>query len=136
MGGEGLNDTVDRLKALEGGLLGEGGKPPEAPGGETPGAVPGEAEAMADQALAFGKQYLADNGFSPINQFQEMILRIGLIGCIRKYNISMNFAFLEKYPEAALAVGGAWIVVDKVKEAKTKQAAQEEPKEAAPGPVQ
>lgn len=133
MAGEGLNEVTERLKGLEGGLPLEGGSPPEVPGGE---AVPGEAETMADQALSFGKQYLADNGFSPINQFQEMILRIGLIGCIRKYNISMNFAFLEKYPEAALAVGGAWVVIDKVKEQKAKQAAKEELKETAPGPVQ
>ena len=124
------NEVTDRLKGLQTGL------PPEekaGPEGAAPGAPDIPAEDMAKIVLKYIDTACKNSGLTPINEMQRFILTVGLVGTIRKYNISMSL--VERYPETALVVGGSWIAMDKVKEynAKKKTEPTEGGAAAAPG---
>lgn len=114
-----FQDEVTRLKSEA-----EAGKGLLPPGEQSPD-IP--AEEMAGNVMSYIDKSCIDNGLTPLNEIQKFILTMGLVGCLRKYNVSLGM--IDKYPEAALVVGGGWVLVDKLKEHRAKQAFKEEKEE-------
>lgn len=74
-----------------------------------------EAQNLTDQIISITNQMLINADLKPINPAQEMLIRLGLSGCIIKYGIS-----LDQYPEILLAGGVAWCAWDKYNEYRSK----------------
>lgn len=117
-------DAVSRLEELRGQTPPEIETPPldAAPGSEGQGTEPGTdtgipPEALADMVIQYTNKFCVEAGLSPLAEVQSFILRMGIVGTAKKYNLSLD---IDKYPELALIGGTVWITLDKVKEYKAK----------------
>lgn len=115
-------EIVSRLEELRGQIpLEEPETPPlDAPGQEGQGTEPGTGagippEALADMVIQYTNKFCVEAGLSPLAEVQSFILRMGIVGTAKKYNLSLD---IDKYPELALIGGTVWITLDKVKEYK------------------
>ncbi|MBI4847550.1 MAG: hypothetical protein HY808_03105 [Nitrospirae bacterium] len=84
-----------------------------APETEQPGQQEDESEAFVESILSACDGFCISKGLTPINPAQKLLLRIGMIGTVKKYNL--NF---DNYPEITLAGGVIWVVSDKMSELK------------------
>lgn len=75
-----------------------------------------ENDLLIDCVLEMSDHYLISIGLSPINMLQKMLLRVGLVGTVKKYGLSIG-----EYPEVVLISGLAWIGVDKYAEIEAKR---------------
>ena len=53
-------------------------------------------------------------GLSPMNPMQRTLIRVGVAGVVKKYNLDLD---LSDYPEIVLAAGVLWTLYDKKMEA-------------------
>lgn len=70
-------------------------------------------EELVDSILGMCDGFCISQGLTPINPAQKLLLRIGMIGTVKKYNLN-----LDEYPEITLIGGALWTIADKVSELK------------------
>ncbi len=127
--------SEEDLKKLQRGEGGEGGAPPDPGAGGEPSEddlldVELSPKEAADELIAIANKEFAEKGLSPVSTLQATLLRVGIIGVCKKYDITtISFG---NFPELALALGVTWTTIDKVKEYKAKR--QKKESEAAKAP--
>jgi len=122
-----INSTQDRLNSLKNEIPADdlppdvdAPIPPEGEGTTPTNEIP--PEELAGMVIDFGNKFFVEQGLTAMNAMQVFILRMGIIGTAKKYNLSFD---MEKYPEIALLVGAAWVALDKGKEYKAKHPKKE-----------
>ncbi len=133
-------DKIKRLGDLKSGLGEELPEHQEAPGDPPPGPEEGQKAAMeinpdeaADMLLTYADGFCEQAGLTPLNTVQRFLIRMGIVGCAKKYSLSFD---LDKYPELAIIAGVSWVTVDKIREYKAKKEAEDlkQKTESAPKP--
>jgi len=125
-----MTNAKERLESLKGEIPPDDLPPedgaPIPPEGEGSPSTEIPPEQLAEMVIDFGNKFFIEQGLTAMNAMQVFILRMGIIGTAKKYNLSFD---VEKYPEIALLVGAAWVAIDKGKEYKAKHPKEEKAKE-------